>query len=181
MPKTVNVDRDDVITEMLYLIHSGKDKKAARQINSADWLLSDGVFTDYWLEAKKQHTALMKGARAGTVEGIPENRQYRFEEEAPNLLDSKWTPSMESKLLVVASTDMRSSTIITRNRALEILSDIAEGRTSSTRIDRRGQETLVPPTNAERIMAIRQMTEMEGWNGAEDTEDVIVVEFTDAQ
>lgn len=159
-------DKQDILTELVWMIHNGRTKKQAIEANHSDWLLSDDQLNKLWETARREHSDLMKQIRAD----IPQNRQFIFEHNN----------NEGAKLLLTASNDMRSGNIITRNRALEILSDIAEAKTVTLKHDKNGNELSLPPTNTERIMAIRQITEMEGWTGREEI-DEILVEFKDAE
>lgn len=66
--------------------------------------------------------------------------------------------------------------ILTKNEALEIISNIAKGNARRIKVD--GKEQVLIPTENERLKAIEIGAKIEGWNAPKQIEDVTNKPYT---
>ncbi|MCL1933265.1 MAG: hypothetical protein FWF53_05605 [Candidatus Azobacteroides sp.] len=78
--------------------------------------------------------------------------------------------AIRDEILTEQTKEAVKSAVLSRNRSLEILSNIAEGNARKIGVE------VVIPTDSERTKAIQQIAKMEGWE-APEKKDITVREF----
>lgn len=119
------------------------------KLNLTKFNLTRPTFSKYWKMANERHS----------IERTEIERQ-------------KLSKTIQEEIKAV------TKQILTKNEALEIITNIAKGNARRIKVD--GKEQVLIPTEQERLKAIDIAAKIEGWNAPQKTESKIMfTEFDD--
>lgn len=125
-------NKENIITEILIELEKGTGFKDCFAVILSKFQLSERTFATYWKTANEKHAI---------------NQQ-----ETQKRIGDILTDNLINNL---------NSAILSKNEALEILTDIAKAEVKEAK---EGEMPNYPPKVIERIQAIKTISEMQGWN-----------------
>jgi len=125
-------NKENIITEILIELEKGIGFSECLELFGTKWNLPKTTFSRYWKTANERHLI---------------NQQ-----EAQKRIGDILTDNLINNL---------NSAILSKNEALEILTEIAKAEIKEAK---EGEIQNFPPKVIERIQAIKTISEMQGWN-----------------